>query len=103
VTCRVRDPQAFDREIEGFNRNEVFVAGRCIEIAAETDGLVEIAVELVDRLPIVDAKTAIEEARTMATPLGGVGVRRGWQSGAEVRGFGLMRPGQRSLQLPACI
>jgi hypothetical protein len=66
VTCRVRDPQAFDREIEGFNRNEVFVAGRCIEIAAETDGLVEIAVELVDRLPIVDAKTAIEEARTDA-------------------------------------
>lgn len=63
VMCRVRDPQAFDREIEDFNRKEVFVAGKCIETSAETEGLIEIAVELVDRLPVLDAKTAIEKAR----------------------------------------
>jgi hypothetical protein len=64
--CRVRDALAFDREIEGFNQNEVFVAGKCIEIATETEGRVEIAGELVDRLPIAAARTAIEKTKTDA-------------------------------------
>lgn len=69
VMCRVKEAEAFNREIEDFNRKEVFVGGRVRSIASEHGDQDELVVELVERIPIDEARARIFAAQEQSEQL----------------------------------